>query len=186
LLAIAGCTSPPSRFYTLTSTGKSDGDPAPDVAVLVGPVVVPATVDRPQLTFVSGPNRVEVAEFERWAAPLNESIARAVSGDLSALLGARRVAVAPVADFGPAYHVAIHVERFETMRGEKGGNGEAFVDAVWVLRGPSGQPVTTSRTTSHEPAQGTGGDALAAAHSRGLAKVSRDIAAAIRAAATTQ
>jgi uncharacterized lipoprotein YmbA len=91
--------------------------------------------------------------------------------------------VAPIADFGPVYHVGIQVERFETVRGESGKNGEVLVDAVWALRGPNGQPVTAGRTTAKEAAQGPGCDALAAAHSRALAKVSGDIAVAIRAAA---
>jgi hypothetical protein len=41
--------------------------------------------------------------------------------------------------------------------------------------------VRSGRTVAREPAQGDGFDALAAAHSRALAKVSSDIATAIRA-----
>jgi hypothetical protein len=41
----------------------------------------------------------------------------------------------------------------------------------------------SGRTTLREPVQGEGYDALAAAHSRAIAGLSRDIAAAIRSAA---
>jgi len=183
LLAAAGCASAPSHFYTLNSTAKSDGAPAADVAVIVGPVLMPASVDRPQFTLVSAPNQVQVDEFNRWAAPLGDGIARVISGDLAALLRTPRVAVAPMADFGPAYHVILQVERFETVPGEPGKNGQVLVDTVWVVRGSAGQPAKSGRTSTSEPAQGPGFDALAAAHSRALAKVSSDIAAAIRAAA---
>jgi uncharacterized lipoprotein YmbA len=45
------------------------------------------------------PNRVAVDEFNRWAGPLDESIARAVAGDLATQLGTPRVATAPATNF---------------------------------------------------------------------------------------
>ena len=63
------------------------------------------------------PNRVDVDEFNRWAAPLNDSIARVVAGDLAVLLGTPRVATAPLANFNPAYRVTIDVQRFESVHG---------------------------------------------------------------------
>src|SRR5277367_3701173 len=83
----AGCASAPSRFYTLNSTAVSDGSPAASYAVVVGPVSVPGLVDRPQFTILLGTNQVEVDEFDRWAEPLNDGIARAIAGDLATLLG---------------------------------------------------------------------------------------------------
>ena len=72
----------------------------------------------PQFVVQVAPNRVEVDEFNRWAAPLNDSIARAVAGDLAALLGTPDVATAPLANFNPAYRVTINVQRFESVSGE--------------------------------------------------------------------
>ena len=46
----AGCSSAPSRFYTLNSTATVDGAANGNVAVIVGPVSIPAEVDRPQFT----------------------------------------------------------------------------------------------------------------------------------------
>ena len=66
---------------------------------MVGPVSIPAEVDRPQFTVQVAPNRVAIDEFNRWAAPLNENIARVVAGDLAALLGTPRVAACPLANF---------------------------------------------------------------------------------------
>ena len=77
----------PSRFYTLDSTAIADGAPAAHAAVMVGPVTVPAAVDQPQFVVQVAPNRVEVDEFNRWVAPLSDTIARAVAGDLVVLLG---------------------------------------------------------------------------------------------------
>jgi uncharacterized lipoprotein YmbA len=178
VLTVAGCASAPSRFYTLNSTATGDGATNSDVAVIVGPVSIPAEVDRPQFTVQVSPNRVAVDEFNRWAAPLGDNIARAVAGDLSALLGTPRVAAMPAANFSSAYRVTISVERFETMPGKS-----VLVDAVWVIRSPIGGIAQSGRTVASEPVTDESYDALAAAHSRALAKVSSDIAAAIRAAA---
>src|SRR5262245_29066205 len=83
-VATTACSTAPARFYTLDSTAVAQAAPPADVAVLVGPVTVPDTVDRPEFVVQAASNRVEIEEFNRWAAPLNDSIARAVAGDLAA------------------------------------------------------------------------------------------------------
>jgi uncharacterized lipoprotein YmbA len=187
VVAVAGCASAPSRFYTLNSTATGSGAPAAQYAVLVGPVSIPALVDRPQFTVTTAQNRVQIDEFNRWAGPLGDNIARVVAGDLAALLGTPRVAVAPVANFDPAYRVTIDVQRFDSMRssaGTKEAKDEGvLIEAVWVVRKSAGGVVRSGRTVARESASGDGFEALAAAHSRALAKVSGDIATAIRAEA---
>ncbi len=173
--AMLGCASAQPHFYTLDSTAASGGAPLNHIAVMVGPVTVPASVDQPQFVVQASANRVEVDEFNRWAAPLNESIARALAGDLSAELGSPDVTAAPLANFTPDYRVSVDVQRFESIRGQ-----EALIEAVWVVRRNTGGPARTGRTIAREPVAGNGFDALAAAHSRALVKISADIAAAIR------
>jgi len=177
LAAAAGCASAPSRFYTLASTATPADAPAATYAVLVGPVSVPASVDRPEFVVQVAPNRVEVDEFNRWASPLNDGIARAVAGDLALLLGTSDVAVAPLANFNPAYRVTINVQRFESIQNEA-----VLIDAVWAVHRTAGGQTQSGRTVAREALHGEGFDALAAAHSRALAALSADIAAAIRAA----
>jgi uncharacterized lipoprotein YmbA len=175
---IAGCgTSAPARFYTLDSTAAPDGATATAGSVMVGPVSVPASIDQAQFVVQEGPNRVEVEEFNRWASPLNDSIARAVAGNLVVLLGTPDVVAGPLANFDPKYRVTIDVQRFESIQGKA-----AIIEAVWVVRRTAGG-TRSGRTLANESVQGSGFDALAAAHSRALARVSSDIAAAIRAEA---
>jgi uncharacterized protein len=177
--AAAGCgTTAPSRFYTLSATAPADGASAVRTSVIVGPVTVPATVDRPEFVVQVAPNRVDVDEFNRWAAPLNDGVARAVAGDLAALLGTPDVAVAPLANFDPAYRVTLNVQRFDSIQGEA-----VLVEVVWAVHKAADGQTRSGRTVTREAVQGNGFDALAAAHSRALAQVSSDIAAAIRAAA---
>ncbi|HVO26528.1 MAG TPA: PqiC family protein, partial [Candidatus Margulisiibacteriota bacterium] len=171
--------SAPAHFYTLDSAATADAAPAARYTVLVGPVSVPATVDRPEFVVQVAPNRVDVDEFNRWAAPLNDAIARAVAGDLAVLLGTQDVAVAPLANFNATYRVSINVQRFDSIQGEA-----ALLDAVWAVSKTGDGPPRSGRTLAREAVQGKGYDTLAAAHSRALAKLSADIAAAIRQSAT--
>jgi uncharacterized protein len=178
-VAAAGCSaSAPARFYTLDSTAVPDNAPAVHTAVMVGPVTIPTAVDQPQFVVQVAPNRVEVDEFNRWVAPLNDSIARAVAGDLAVLLGTPDVATAPLANFNPSCRVTIDVQRFESVRGEA-----ALLEAVWTVRRTASGDTRSGRTVAREAVQGDGFDALAAAHSRALARLSSDIAIAIRAEA---
>jgi uncharacterized protein len=177
-VATCGCSTTPARFYTLDSTASPDGAPAAHIAVTVGPVTVPASVDQPEFVVQVASNRVELDEFNRWAAPLNDSIARAVAGDLSALLGTADVTTSPMANFISAYSVTINVQRFESTR-----NQGVLLDAVWAVHQTAGGATRSGRTVAQEAAQGDTYDALAAAHSRALTRMSGEIAAAIRAEA---
>ena len=174
----AGCSTAPARFYSLDSTATADSNPAAHASVMVGPVTIPASVDQPEFVVRVAANRVEVDEFNRWVSPLNDGIARAVAGDLVVLLGSPDVAAAQLANFNPDYRVTIDVQRFDSIRGDA-----AVVEAVWTVKKTVGGETRSGRTVAREPVQGQGFDALAAAHSRALTRMSGDIAAAIRAEA---
>jgi len=173
----AGCGStPPSRFYILSGTATSAAAPS-DLSVAVGPVTIPSAVDRPQMVVNMGANQVELDEFNRWAAPLQNNISRVVAVNLGALLGASRVTLFPQMLSADAdFRVAIEVQRFESTPGEA-----AVLDAVWTVRRAKDGKSDTGRTTVREAVQEKSLDVLVAAHSRAIARMSQDIAAAVRA-----
>ncbi len=177
VILAAGCAATPaSRFYTLSAT-IPPAAASSDLSVVVGPVSVPTVVDRSQIVVRLGPNRVWLDEFNRWASPLPADIGRAVADNLVALLGTPRVmlwsqTVSPDAD----YRVAIEVQRFDSAPGEA-----ATLDAVWTVSRTKDGKLQTGRTTVQEPAPEKSYEALAAAHSRAVARLSRDIADAVRA-----
>lgn len=177
LLVLVGCgSSPPTHFYTLNSTALSMGTKPADYTVAIDPVTIPATDDRPQMVVQTGPNQVQVDEFNQWAAPLGANIASVVAGDLSTELGTPHVVLAPPTPVQPAYRVTINVQRFKAIPGDY-----VLVDAVWVVRGSSGKLLQSGRTLAKEPVHGQGYEVLAAGFSRALARVSGDIATAISA-----
>jgi uncharacterized protein len=175
LLLASGCASTPARFYTL-SAAAAPGAPASSISVAVGPVTVPAEVDRPQIVVTIGPNQVWLDEFNRWAAPLQNNIARVVAENLVAMLGTPRVALsAETLNADTDYRVAIEVQGFASAPGKS-----ATLDAVWTVRRMKDGKTETGRTTAREPTQEQGYDALAAAHSHALARLAQDIAGGVR------
>jgi len=173
-----GCASTPaSRFYTLSAAGGPAATSS-NLSVVVGPVSVPAVVDRPQIVVNLGANQVRLEEFDRWAAPLQNNIARVVADNLVLMLGTPRVTLlsAPASSADADYRAAIDVQSFQSVPGEA-----ALLDAVWTVRRTKDGKAETGRTTVRETVQEKGYDALAAAHSRAVARLSRDIADAVRA-----
>jgi len=171
---VAGCSSAPSHFYTLNATA-SPGASTSKISIAVGPISVPAAVDQPQIVVSTGPNQVTFDEFNRWASPLQDNIARVVAENLVAILGTPRVTLFPLTlDANPDYRVQIGVRNFDSAPGKS-----ASMDAVWTVRRTKDGKFETGRTSVRETLQESGYDALAAAHSRGLARLSQDIADAI-------
>ena len=172
-LVVTGCASPSSQFFTLSAV-PGPAAPSSDLSVAVAAIAIPASVDRPQIVVTMSPNQVRLDEFNRWVSPLQNNIGRVVAENLVAMLGTPRVTLSPqllAADVN--YRVGIEVQTFESAPGQA-----ATLDAVWTVARTKDGRSRTGRTTVREPAQ-PGYDALAAAHSRAVARLSRDIADAV-------
>jgi hypothetical protein len=138
----------------------------------VGPVSVPATTDRPQIVITTSANQVSIDEFNRWASPVQDNLARVVAENLVAILGTPRVTLfKETLNTDMDYRVQIEVRNFESVPGKY-----AALDAVWTVRRMKDGKNETGRTTVRENVQGDGLDELAAAHSRAVARMSQDVA----------
>ena len=173
----AGCSTPASHFYTLSHAPAANTAAATsNITVVVGPVSIPAVVDVPEIVVSTGPNQVRQDEFNRWASPLANNITRVVVENLATMVGTPRVsALQDAAQLKPDYQVSIAVQVFESSPGEA-----ATLNAIWSVRRTKDDKTDSGRTTVHEPSREKGYDALAAAHSRALARLSQDIADSIR------
>jgi len=176
-LLLAACgSSPKERYYTLTADASAPVTGTSALSIAVGPVTVPEAVDQPQIVAQVGANQVAMYEYQRWASPLKGEIARVIAANLAQELGTPRVwsyaqATLPKRD----YQVLVDVQRFDSVLGEA-----VTVEALWTIRPAEGGKAKTGRSSVRQATAGDGFDALAAAHSRALARVSQDIAAAIR------
>lgn len=179
--SLTGCGSSRETYYTLSAGGAMNGA-APaggesTYSVAVGPITLPEVVDRPQFVLRAGPNEVTVVELHRWAGPLKSEIPRIIADNLAADLNVKRVAAYPQSAGDNAdYRVLVDIQRFDSTMGES-----VTIDALWTVKRASDSALRTGRSTARESGSGGSYDAVAAAHSRALATISREIAEAIRA-----
>jgi len=174
---LGGCAAgaATTSYYALSAETAPAGAPAAgDVrTVSVGQVAIPEMVDRRALVVRNGPNRVDISDLHQWAEPLKFGIARALAGDLAAQLGPGYAVVAgqPLGA-APAVRVFVDVQRFEAAAGRG-----VSVEALWSVRPAQGER-RDGRSAADEPAPADHAG-IAAAYSRALARVARDIAGAL-------
>lgn len=175
--ALAACASPiKENFYTLS--GPRAPMPAAGAAppsIFVGPVTVPEAVDRLPMVLRTAANQVEISDAHRWAEPLKAAIPRVLAETLMRELATPEVRFTRAGTSLDAdFRVAVEVQRFESSLDQG-----ATVDALWTVTPRQGKP-RSGRSTVSEPAASSDPGGVAAAHSRALERVGRDIAAAIK------
>jgi uncharacterized lipoprotein YmbA len=179
LLLLGACaTSPPMHFYTLAEMSpETPVTASPGVLpVRIGQVTVPGELDRPALVRRVDETRLEISEQDRWAAPVEEMIARVLYLDLTARLPPGAVADPNGPSGGEQRQLlSVDVQEFYFT-----GDCAVRLKATWVLRQPDRRTSQTNediRLPSGEACSGTA--SVPAQMSRALAQLSDRIAAGI-------
>ncbi len=181
-LLAAGCAkTQPSQFYTLSSqrgAAKAPGTGASGPAVGVGPITLPQYLDRPQIVTRSSANKLELAEFHKWAESLENIFSRTMADNLGALLNTDQVVVLPRRRSPRIdYQVEIDVTQFDTTVG-----GQTVLTARWTLFGADGERTLVSKesTITNGSANPKSYESIVAAMSQAVGQLSREIAEAIQ------
>ncbi|MEI7636385.1 MAG: PqiC family protein [Syntrophus sp. (in: bacteria)] len=182
-LVTVGCaTSQPARFYTLNAISKPEPDNASSVVtgkteiIGVGPVSIPDSLDRPQIVTLSGENEVRIAEFDRWSGgSYRDEIARVMTENLAVLLPSQRVvSYAWGRRVSLNRQITVDILRLDGVLGKT-----VILKANWAILEESGtKTILVRRSDISEPVNGGDYASLAAALSRALGTLSREIAAA--------
>lgn len=133
--ALTACAGPPIHYYTL--------DPVPPEVTpvtansrtqlpLMVTVSLPETLDRPELVRVAGPDRLDISGTERWAAPLDDLVRRALAQDLAERMPGRVVLADSLPESAPAETLAVTLDHFVPDLA-----GTVTVDGHWVVLGSS-------------------------------------------------
>lgn len=190
MLCVAGCSwllpakPDPSRFFVLTPVGESSPSSAPltlgtgggPPLVGLGPVKLPAYLERPEVVTRVAPNRLDLSNRDRWAEPVDKDFTRILAQDLASQLASGQVITYPW--YRPAnidYQIAVDVARFETDS-----EGVAHLTAMWQVRDPANGDVLSSGTSNISDSPNPD-ESPAATLSRALADLSRQLADAARA-----
>jgi uncharacterized lipoprotein YmbA len=186
-LACGACagTSLPTRYYVLTpaapeSAGAAgegaDADANSGPAIAVHTVRVPEHLARAQIARLSGSNRLVLAEFDQWAAPLDRALAEVLAENLALLVPSGLVATDVRTLPGAArFEVSVEVARFDLFD-----DGRVELAAIYVVRPPGDAEPLVRRGLWRQQAADLSIEAGVAAMSAAVLELSRDIAAAIR------
>ena len=182
LLVLSGClgSTPPTQFYLVPPLASPDTAPPAasqrDLTVGVGPVTVPPYLDRPQLVTRTSRAKLTVADFDQWAAPLSDTIARVLSENLSLLIPTERMVLHPWArTIDPDYQVTVEVLQFD-----RGPGNQVVLAARWSLLDRDGKELALRPARINLTAGGTDYEATVTAMGRALEVLAQDMATTLR------
>ena len=181
---LTACSSSPnSSFYLLKAKASGSGENITvdfDQSIIVGPIALPDYLKREEIIFRSEAHQVTVAEYHRWAEPLDRRITTLIASNLSSRFGAEKV-IDYYANFtsNPDITVRVRISEFGPTT-----SGEVELLATWEIASRNTrEPALFSADISTSVASGaaTADDVAAAvdAMNRALNELSDDIAESI-------
>jgi len=189
LLILGSCaTTQQSKFYTLqalptTSDTKPEKLGEKRISIGVGPVSFPDYLDRPQIVTRVGPNELSIAEYHRWAGPVEDNFTMIMAENLSILLDTDRVAIFPWQDTAKiTFQVKVDVLQFDGSLG-----GKAVLIARWTIYGKDGKEaliMQKSNLSAH--VEGSSYQQLVLAENQTVNDLSQEIASALKALSTSR
>jgi uncharacterized lipoprotein YmbA len=172
---LSGCAGTKPTFYVLSAEGSLPSGGGTGIGV--GPVTLAEYVDRTNLVIQTGPNKIELVQSHLWAGDLDNSVARVIATNLGRRLNTGNVRTYPwQRDSEIDYQGAMDIREFLA-----GDDGFARIEATWRIYSLPGSKLVRSKTfIAKESIASEDYEAVVAAQSRLLGKLSADIAAGIR------
>lgn len=182
VVAVAGLltaciNSPLPDYYVLTPERGDISATLPDLAVGVGPITIPETVNRQNIVTPQDSNKLNVAEYHRWSEPLRENISRVVITNLAERLGVNKLYAYPWLRKQIDYIAQIDVLQMTGRPGE-----DVYFQVRWqILTGSKPYQLLDTQITEYRiPVAGDDYSSLVATYSAAIASLSDDIALALR------
>ena len=130
---LTACASSPTHFYTLEAQSRSpvatSTSNAKKPLIGIGPLSMPALLDRRGIVTRATNNSVQIAEFDQWAAPLKDNVIAVLSKNVATLQPDAIVRAYPWSVYGNVdYRVIIDISRFDTQLGKS-----VNLEASWAI-----------------------------------------------------
>lgn len=178
--ALSACsTSPTPQLYIIEPMAASANMHVDEgLTITVGPVTLPAHLDHKGIVTHDQRYRVNAAEFDRWAEPLDNNITRALCENLSLLVPSNQVIAYPLRTAHDVdYSVQVRVIAFGSNP-----DGQVELNVAWMIHDAADTPVKLAKSRYSVSRRGTEVVDLVEAMSDAVELLSRDIASAINAA----
>ncbi|MCF8005874.1 MAG: PqiC family protein [Methylovulum sp.] len=113
LMLTACSTTPPTHFYVLEALPHTARANSQALAIGIGPITLPALLDRKQMVTRLHDNRVQLAEFHQWAEPLKDTLPRVIVKNLAELQPSYVFRAYPWSAYGNVdYRIIIDIDSF--------------------------------------------------------------------------
>ena len=176
LILLGACGStPPSNYYMLSANaGGMPGSGGPSLGI--GPIEVPEYLRRNIMVLNRDSHRLTLAEYDRWAEPLEDGIGRVVALNLAVLLDTQQVQRHPWRRHSPPqFGISVQVIQMSLQ-----GNHASLV-TQWRITDVATDTVIAQKISKFSVSAGSAGpEAVAGAYSVLLLQLSEEIAAATR------
>jgi uncharacterized protein len=134
VLLVTACVNAPSvQFYVLEPLSQTAPITVLDTrqhTIGIGPISVPALLERKQIITRHAGNAVEIAEFQQWASPLQDNLLQALTRNISSLQPNNIVRTYPWSVHGTVdLQIVVDIIRFDTTPGES-----ANMEANWTIK----------------------------------------------------
>jgi len=131
---LSACTAtPPTQFYVLEPQfdvpAVSADAQVKKLIIGIGPISIPALLERKQLVTRDADNNLQIAELQQWAAPLKDNIAEVLAQNLTALQPSQIIRAYPWSAYGSIdYQIIVQISRFDAKPEQS-----ANLDANWAI-----------------------------------------------------
>jgi uncharacterized lipoprotein YmbA len=146
-----------------------------DFTIGVGPVTLPPYLDRLQIVTRTSRAKLVLADFDQWAAPLQDTITRVLAEHLSLLIPTDRVVLQPwPRTIDPDYQVTVEVIQFDRAPGS-----QVVLAARWSLLDRDGKTLVMRKSRFSMAAGAQDYEAAVTAMGRALESLAQDITATL-------
>jgi uncharacterized protein len=176
IISLAACSkTPAARFYTLSPLAEEvKGDTLGDSKVISGiaEVEVSPYLDRSEIITRSSATQIQLAQYDRWAEPLEDIVAMTVSENISRLQPAIQTITSPWPEADVDYMLAIKIKRFDSD-----GTGNIRLDASWgIIDQKQRSMIAVHESSIRRSGASADYDSIAIKMSQALLELSKEIA----------
>lgn len=178
LLLTACAATPPTNFYVLEALNQPATSVSGKKIMLgIGPLEIPALLDRKQMVTRKENNAIQMAEFHQWAAPLKDNIVTVISKNIAALQPDLTVKAYPWSAYGDMdYRVIIDISRFDSQLGKA-----AYLEASWsIMKEKDRKIIRNGRTKISQPLNDENYESVVPALNKLLNEFSQQLSAAVQ------
>jgi uncharacterized lipoprotein YmbA len=184
ILCVSGllnaCASTPTNFYTLESQSRPPAVTTNAITkkplIGIGPLSLPALLDRKGIVTRKENNSVQIAEFDQWAAPLKDNVLAVLSKNVATLQPNAIVRSYPWSVYGNVdYRVIIDISRFDTQLGKS-----VNLEASWAIMEEKNHTIVSNgQTKLQQPLNDVSYNSAAQGLSKLLSELSQQLSLAL-------